>query len=200
MKFSNQLLPAFTLALLTSCAAAAQTQASEPYGLEPGQAPSMQFAVQYQATHANAPPGSCGCFWLQGGGGQFTFTFHPRLGATIDITHSSASALNGTDENLRLTNFTAGPRYSLWRTGHWTPYGQALVGISHVSSNYVLYGSGRNYFAGQLGLGLNYHLKPHFSLIPVEVDYIYSQAPNNVNSRQNNIRLGAGLVYRLGVH
>ena len=200
MKFPNLLLPATTLALFSSCAAAAQAPPDAPYGLQPGQAPTMQFGLQYQATHANAPPTGCGCFWLQGGGGQFAFTFHPRWSAAVDVTHSSASAINGTDEKLSLTNFTAGPRYSWWKTGRWSPYGQALVGLSHVSSNYVLYGSGKNYFAGQLGLGLNYHFLPHYSLVPLELDYVYSQAPNNVNSRQNNVRVSAGVVYRIGAH
>ena len=200
MKFLNLLIAAIGLALLSSCAAAAQAPPGSPYGLEPGQAPVMQFGVQYQATHANAPPASCGCFWLQGGGGQFAYTFRPRWSVAIDVSHSSVFGINGTDEKLGLTNFTIGPRYSWWRTGRWTPYGQALVGLSQVSSNYVLYGSGKNYFAGQFGIGLNYHLLPHYSLIPLDVDYVYSQAPNNVNSRQNNVRVGAGVVYRIGPH
>ncbi len=33
---------------------------------------------------------------------------------------------------------------------------------------------------------------------PLTVAAVYSQAPNNVNSRQNNLRVGAGVVYRLG--
>lgn len=195
-----RLVLTITFALLGSGAALAQASADAPYGLDVGQAPSIQVGAQYQATHANAPPSGCGCFWLQGGGAQLMYSVRPRWSAAIDLNYSKASNINATTENLSLFNYTFGPRYTLWGQNRWSPYGQALVGISKVSSNYAIYGSGKNSLAAQAGLGVNYFFTPHYSIIPFQVDWVHSQAVNNVNSRQNNYRLGFGFVYRIGPH
>jgi len=177
----------------------AQVNAKDPYGVEQGQTPVLQLGLQYDATHANAPPsGGCGCFWMQGGGMQLDFTIHRNWSAAADLYGAGASQINGTDERLSLFNYVFGPRYSLWNHTRYTPYAQALFGASEVFSNFNVYGKGETSFAAQVGGGLQYHVNHFLSIVPVEANWVHSQALNGVNTRQNNIRVGAGITFRVG--
>lgn len=199
MNFPTQLR---RLCLLVSLAASpflkAQALPDQRYGLEAGQTPAMEIGFQYQATHANAPPTDCGCFWMQGGGLQLNFAVHPRWSIAVDLDGANAARINGTDERLSLFNYVAGPRYSYRTHSRFTPYAQALAGGSEVFSNYVVYGSGRNVFAAETGGGLEYRMNRRLAIIPIEADWVFSRALNGVNTRQNNTRLGAGIAVRMG--
>ncbi len=196
---SLKLMAALLLCTATA-APRAQSVASAPFGLEMGQAPPLQIAVQAQGTKANAPPGQCGCFWMEGGGVQIHRAFRPELGAVIDLSYARNGAVNGTDEQLSVLNYLIGARYTYRTPSRYTPYGQILVGASHVGSNYFVYQSNNTYLAYQAGAGLELFVKPHFAAVPLEVDWVHSQAVNGVNKRQNNLRVGIGIVYRFGPH
>ncbi len=186
------------LLLLLLLAVARHALAQRPYGLEIGQAAPLQVSGQVQFTHANAPPGQCGCFWMEGGGGEVTRNFTPTWGATIDVSYASNSKINNTDEQLSLFNYLLGPRYSYRTTTRYTPFGEALVGASRVASNYYAYKSGNTYLAAQAGLGLEIWLTKRVSAVPLQADWVFSRAVNGVNTRQNNLRAGIGVVYRFG--
>lgn len=188
------------VALLLSFAARAHGQAtgSAPFGLENGQAPPLQVGFQYQATHANAPPGQCGCFWMQGGGLQIVRSFWPNVSVVVDVYYGENGAINNTDEQISIFNYVGGPRYNYRTSTRYTPYGQVLAGASHVSSNYYAYKSGDTSLAVQAGLGVEMNLKRHISIVPIEADWVYSRALNGVNSHQNNLRAGFGVIYRFG--
>jgi outer membrane immunogenic protein len=186
-------------AILLSAASLAHAQASgsAPFGLENGQAPPLQVGLQFQATHANAPPGQCGCFWMEGGGLQVVRSFWPNLSVVGDIYYGANGAINNTDEQISIFNYVFGPRYNYRTSTRYTPYGQVLGGASHVSSNYYAYKSGETALALQAGLGVETNLKRHYS-VPVEADWVYSRALNGVNTHQNNLRIGFGIIYRFG--
>jgi outer membrane immunogenic protein len=199
IRFSKLFSTTMMSVALVSTMAHAQERTNEPYGVEQGQTPVLQLSLQYDATHANAPPsGGCGCFWMQGGGMQLDFTIHRNWSAAADLYGAGASQINGTDERLSLFNYVFGPRYSLWNHTRYTPYAQALFGGSEVFSNFTAYGKGRTFFAAQVGGGLQYHLNRFLSVVPVEANWVHSQAVNGVNDRQNNLRLGAGITFRIG--
>jgi outer membrane immunogenic protein len=198
--FSKLFSVTMTAAVLAffSAIAYAQTKADNLYGVEQGQIPVLQLGLQYDATRANAPPSGCGCFWMQGGGLQLDFTIHRNWSAVADLYGAGASKINSTDERLSIFNYVFGPRYSLWNHTKYTPYVQALAGGSEVFSNYNAYGQGRNFIAVQVGGGLQYHLNHFLSVVPVEANWVRSQAVNGVNDYQNNIRVGAGMTFRVG--
>ena len=184
--------------LLGACMAPRQAMAQSPFGLEIGQTAPLQVSGQFQLTHANAPPGQCGCFWMEGGGAQVNRSFTPTWGAAIDVYYGRNGQINNTDEQISIFNYLLGPRYT-YRTLHrYTPYGQALVGASRVSSNYYAYKSGNTYLAAQAGIGVEWWVNRHLSAVPFEGDWVFSRAVNGVNTRQNNLRVGVGVVYRLG--
>jgi hypothetical protein len=71
-----------------------------------------------------------------------------------------------------------------------------LVGGSNVSSNNAVYGGRTNAFGSTVGSGFSVRLSDHFAVVPLEAGWMFSQAPNNDNDRQNNLRLSFGLVFR----
>lgn len=183
------------LGLLAVRPAAAQST----FGLEVGQTAPLQVGAQIQFTRANAPPGQCGCFWMEGGGAEIVRSFTPTWGAAIDVYYGQNGQINSTDEQISIFNYLAGPRYTYRTYTRYTPYVQALAGASRVSSNYYAYKSGNTYLAAQGGLGVEVWLTQHLS-VPLEGDWVFSRAVNGINTRQNNLRAGVGIIYRMGPH
>lgn len=189
------------LALFLLCGLArgrGQAVGQAEYGLGEGQAAILQVGGQFQFTRANAPPGQCGCFWMQGGGLQAGLAIRPKWSAMADVYFAHNGQINSADETLSVFNYVFGPRYWYRNASRYTPYAQALVGLSHVTSNYSVYTSNNTYLAAQGGAGLEMNIKPRISLVPIEANWVYSQAKNGINGRQNNLRVGVGVVYRLG--
>lgn len=186
------------LVLFAPTLARAQATGSAPFGLGIGQAPALQVSAQFQFTHANAPPGQCGCFWMDGAGFQANLSILPAWSVMTDIYYAHNGAVDGSDEQLSVFNFLFGPRYSYRTTTRFTPYAQALVGESHVTSNYSEYTSNNTFLAAEGGAGIEMILTPRIAAVPVEADWVFSRAANGVNSRQNNLRIGVGVVYRFG--
>lgn len=198
MKRKLQLKLSALLLLLGAHIAHGQAVGSASFGLERGQTPPLQVSGQFQFTRANAPPGQCGCFWMTGGGGEITRNFTPTWSAVIDVYYGHNGQVNNTDEALTVLNYVIGPRYSYRTDSRYTPYAVALAGASHVGSNYYVYTSNNTFLAAQAGLGVEMYLTPRISAVPFEADWVFSRAVNGVNTRQNNLRVGVGVVYRLG--
>jgi hypothetical protein len=53
-------------------------------------------------------------------------------------------------------------------------------------------------FASVVGGGLDYRLGGRWSVRLIDADYLLTRSSNRVNDHQNNLRLGAGIVLRLG--
>ena len=51
-------------------------------------------------------------------------------------------------------------------------------------------------FALQLSGGIDYRLSRHFAVRAIDLGYLHSALPNGNNNVQNNLRLGAGAVFR----
>jgi outer membrane immunogenic protein len=158
--------------------------------------PQIEIPVSFDAVWANAPAGQCGCFWMLGGGAGAVLNFTPHWSAVIDLLHAQASNLNGTNERLAIFNYQVGPRFSMRGHDRWVPYGQVLIGGSDVFSNYSIYGEGRNTFSTTVGGGVTARLSEHIGLTVGEADWMFSRADNNVNTRQNNLRLTSGIIFR----
>lgn len=54
-----------------------------------------------------------------------------------------------------------------------------------------------NSFAVKAGGGLNVALSRRLALRAIEADYLSTRFPNTTNNEQNNLALGAGIVFRL---
>ena len=168
-------------------------------------APRPELALGYSHLHSNLPPGGCGCFSLNGGSASFAWplgsgTF--ALAGDIDVVH--ASGVSSQSDSLTLSTYTAGGRY-LPRIGHSAlhPFGQVLIGVAH-SSGTLVQGSNPGSsnagaaFATNMGGGLDLRVGSQVSIRLVEADYLLTTIDNGSNNHQNNIRIGAGIVFRLG--
>ena len=158
--------------------------------------PKVEVSLGYSYLHANAPPGTCECFSLNGGYGAFVANFPHGLSLVADVSAATASNISGTKESLTVVNYLYGPRYS-WRmrSDRLTPYGQFLVGGSSQSSNVAAVPS-VSAFAFSTGGGVNLRLSQHLGWNLAEADWLHSELPNAVNNRQNDLKINSGITFR----
>lgn len=165
-------------------------------------APAAAVGVDYNYVRANAPPDGCGCFSMHGGNAWFAYSFTRSFAVVAEVGSQRASDLNGSGEDLTLTSYLFGPRFSWHRSGHFAPFGQVLLGGAHASGSFATDGSGfagsSNAFALIAGGGLDIGIARHFAIRAFEADYYRTQFANGFNDRQNNLRLGAGVIFRFG--
>jgi len=151
---------------------------------------------------ANAPAGGCGCFGLNGGSGWVAFNFKRSLGIVGEIASQHASNISSTGADLTLTSFLAGPRYAWTRAGRFAPFAQLLLGGAHASGSLAPGNSGlpgsANAFAMTAGGGLDIGLTRRIAVRAFEADYYLTRFDNGVNDHQNNLRIAAGVIFRMG--
>jgi outer membrane immunogenic protein len=104
-------------------------------------------------------------------------------------------------QSLVLTSYTVGPRYALAKHHHFQPFGQLLVGGVHAGGSFAAGAGGfrgsANSVAVLAGGGLDLVLNRHFSLRTFQADYYLTHFSNGVNNHQNNLRISAGVFFRL---
>ena len=158
-----------------------------------------EVGANYNFFHANAPPGHCGCFSMNGGSGTFIYNFTPAWSGVAEFMIGHASNVNNSGQNITIFNYLFGPRYSVRHFNRVVLYGQAMLGGAKEDVN-IQFNINRNAFGFLAGGGATTTLKPRLGWTIIEADWIHTRIPNAVNDRQNNIRLVTGLTYRFGVH
>jgi len=185
--------------ILLVCAAAtvstglwAQTRLAEPR---------FDLGVTYSPEHTQLAPGSCNCFWLQGGSLESAVSLWRGFGIAGSFAGERISGYaNGLDFN-RLT-YTAGLGYRHNAGGRIQIFGHALGGRAHAfqgafpSSTGLL--STANSLALQTGGGLDFPLSNRFAVRLLEAEYVRTQLPNGYANTQNDLRLSVGLTLRFG--
>jgi hypothetical protein len=53
-------------------------------------------------------------------------------------------------------------------------------------------------FAMTAGGGIDFKVSTHVSLRPIQVEYLMTRLPNGLNNREDNLRIGAGIILHLG--
>ena len=74
--------------------------------------PRYELGLNYNYFHANAPPGQCGCFSLNGGSGTIVVNLTPAWSGVADVAYAHANNVNNTSQNITIINYLFGPRYS----------------------------------------------------------------------------------------
>jgi len=158
------------------------------------------LAVVYNPLIANVVSGNS--FWMQGGSVQVHAQFWHGLGVVADVSGlHTASAGGSSGVGLDMVTATFGPRYT-WSPAHrrYAVFGQALVGEANGMNSVFPNPGGANESANSLALyvggGVNLRLKDHLALRALEADWLRTQMPNATTNVQNNLRVGAGLIYR----
>ena len=168
-----------------------------PSGMGGNDIPRVEVGANYNYFHANAPPGQCGCFGLNGGSGSVLVNLTPVWSGVADIAVALANNVDNTQQNITIINYLFGPRYTRRTSSRFVPYGQILFGGAkeNVNFDFVI---NRNSFGLLGGGGVTTKLGRRFRLTIGEVDYVYTRIPNAKNDTQNNIRLITGITYGFG--
>ncbi|GAC1355910.1 MAG: hypothetical protein NVSMB3_01630 [Acidobacteriaceae bacterium] len=186
------------LAALSCGLWAIAAQAQVPYT----ETHSRDAAISYQWVRSNAPPGGCGCFSLNGIGISASRAILPSVAAVAEFSGEYAGSGPYSGNTLTLVSYMAGGRYwfpQSWQHGPHAlqPFAQVMLGAAHAGGG--LAGAGDAAYAlaarggGGVDLPLSYRLAARG-----QVDYYLTKFPNTANDHQNNLLIGAGLVYRWG--
>lgn len=157
----------------------------------------FEAGANYNFFRANAPPGQCGCFNMNGGSGTFLVNLTPRWSALADIAVAQASHVNNTSQNIMIINYLFGPRYTYRNNTRWTPYAEVMLGGAKENVNFR-FDINRQSFGVMGGGGVSTKIKPRWGINIIEVDYVYTRIPNATNNTQNNLRIATGVVYHFG--
>jgi hypothetical protein len=157
----------------------------------------LEVAVTYDATLSNMVGGSS--FWMQGGHVETEGSFYRGLGVVADVGGTHAANINSAGAGLDLVTATFGPRYT-WSHHRSGLFGQVLVGeawgMNSTFPNPAGATTSANSLALEAGGGVNLALSPHFALRAFQANWFRTQLPNGASNLQNNLRLGAGFVFR----
>jgi outer membrane immunogenic protein len=157
----------------------------------------FELGANYNYFHANAPPGQCGCFSLNGGSGTFVYNIRPAWAAVADLTVGHATNVDNSLQNITIFNYLFGPRYTRRTSSRFIPYGEVLLGGAKEDVNFQ-FTINRNAFGVLAGGGVTTRLNRRFGVTIVEGDWIYTRIPNAVNNRQNDLRIVTGVIYHFG--
>jgi hypothetical protein len=137
-----------------------------------------------------------------GGTGSITYNASRWLGLTGEFGNygfSRSVPPNLTPEGGFQT-YLFGPRLNYRHFDYFVPFAEFLVGGMHADGNVT--GSGtQDSFAMAAGGGVDVVLHKNFAWRFVQIDYLMTNASGpflGANARQNNLRLGTGLVLRWG--
>lgn len=133
----------------------------------------------------------------EGGGGQLKYNAKNWLGVVGDLSGFYAtSSGNGAFAGAFLA-YLLGPRVN-FRHGKFTPFVQALFGGVRTTDGIAQSTGTENNFAMTTGGGIDFKLSRRVSLRPIQTEYFMTKIPDGLKNRQDNLRIGAGIVLRLG--
>jgi hypothetical protein len=131
-----------------------------------------------------------------GGGGQLEYNANNWVGVVGDLGgYAATSTVNGALVGGAFT-YLFGPRVN-FRHGKVTPFAQTLFG-GILTTDGIGHSGYENNFAMTAGGGIDFKVSKHVSVRPVQAEYFMTKLPDGLNNRQDNLRVGAGIVLRLG--
>lgn len=156
----------------------------------------VDLQLNYDWVHANVVHSDN--FSLNGGNVAVAFNLNRHWSLVGDFLGATAGNVLNSGQDLTLYNYHFGARYSIRNHTRFTPYLQGLAGGSIISSNWPVYAGTPTYFGTTAGGGIMMNWRPHIGFTLGEVDWLYSQGVNGADDSQNDLRVGAGVVFHLG--
>jgi outer membrane immunogenic protein len=135
-------------------------------------------------------------FNANGGGGQLEYNANRWLGLVGDMAGYGATATTNGASVGGVFTYLVGPRVNL-RREKFTPFAQVLFGGIWTTAG-IGDSASENNFAMTAGGGIDFKVSSYVSIRPVQAEYFLTKIPDGLNNRQNNLRIGAGIVVRLG--
>jgi outer membrane immunogenic protein len=156
----------------------------------------------FSEMYANAPVGGCGCFWMAGGVGGLSAPVWRNFSAVVEAGGHTTDHIPGFNTGLSLFYGMGGIRMRVPNHTRFQPFGQALFGGVHGFDGYFPAPVGKlptsydTSYAATVGGGLDIAVSKHIWIRAVQADYFYSELRNIQGDRQNQLRIGAGIVFR----
>jgi outer membrane immunogenic protein len=191
----KQLPNVIFLALIIAFPWALHAQAISMNGVY-GDVPRLELGANYNYFHANAPPGQCGCFMMNGGSATVVYNVTNKWAAIADLTLGHASNVDNSGQSITIFDYLFGGRYTRRTSGRYMFYAQGLMGGAKEDVNFD-FTINRQALSFLAGGGATTRLSPKFGLTLGEVDWIYSRIPNANNDRQNDLRVSVGVTYNI---
>lgn len=190
------------LAILVFFGGAAALQAQLPSSPAVSDFYHADAAITYHWVHSNTQPADCGCFNLNGGAVSAAWLLRGRWAAVAEVSSGVAHNGPGTGNSLTLVSYLGGARYELPALGAqsahpFLPFAQLLVGAAHAGGGIAGAGDGTYAFESRIGGGFDLPVGHRVALRLVQIDYDATTFNNGVNNHQNNILLGAGVIFHL---
>jgi outer membrane immunogenic protein len=174
--------------------------------------PRAEVSLTYSPTEANAGPGQCGCFFMNGASAEGNFRTYRGYTTVVDVTAAHTGQINNTGQPFSLLMVTAGTRLN-FRFGHQRedgfdtyhrikPFAQGLVGFAHGFDSAFPSKTGfiqptANSIALLVGIGLDVKYRKHLSFRAIQADYGYTRLPNLAGNDQNLLRISSGITIHL---
>ena len=161
-------------------------------------APKVDIFAGYSYLQANPGVTGVDSFHLHGGSASVSYNYNNWLGAVADFGGYSNGNVLGTGASGTLSTYLFGPRVSYRHFHRITPFGQVLLGVAHAGSSAFGTSNSQDAFAMAVGGGVDYKLFDHFSIRPVQADYLLTRFGVGTagTQSQNNVRISTGFVFR----
>ncbi len=133
---------------------------------------------------------------MNGGNGELALRNSRNTSYVINFGRTSQDNVNNIHQNLILYTLLEGARYTVRRDRAFSPFGEAMVGVSHTASNYEYYKS-TNAAALLFGGGVDINVGRRISVRPVEAGWLFTAHKNGQNNFQNQLRMSASIVFHI---
>jgi opacity protein-like surface antigen len=175
------------LLALTAIGTAARAQETSKFDVFAG----------YSYVRANPSTSGVDGFNLHGGSASIAYNATDWLAAVADFGGYHSSDILGTGVDGTLSTYLFGPRVSYRRHARVTPFGQVLFGVAHIGDSGLGFSASNNSFAMSVGGGVDLKLSKHFSVRPVQLDYLLTRFDElgTGGQTQNNLRVSTGIVF-----
>jgi outer membrane immunogenic protein len=183
-----------TLLLSLTTAAVAQQKPSN----------TIDGSITFSELRANAPVGGCGCFWMAGGMGEISYPVWGNFSAVAEVAGHTTGHIPDFNTGLSLLSGMGGVRLRVPNHTRFQPFAQALFGGVHGFDSYFPAPVGKlptsydTSFALAVGGGLDVTISKHVWIRALKADYNYSALRNLQGDNQNQLRIGAGILFRAG--
>ena len=142
--------------------------------------------------------GSFGSFGLNGGNASIAYKATPWLSAVAEFGGYTNNDLFNAGHASNEYTYLFGPRVYLRHVYRIHPFAETLFGVAHGNANLFQTTNTHNAFSTALGGGFDFRINHHFSLRPLELDYLLSRFPETATGgrdTQNNLRVSTGIVF-----
>jgi outer membrane immunogenic protein len=174
--------------------------------------PRAEVSLAYSPTAANAPPGNCNCFFMNGLSAEGNFRTYRAYTTVVDVTAAHTGQIQNTGQPFSMLMFTGGMRLNFRfgeqrqdgfdRVYRYKPFVQGLAGLAHGFDSAFPDKAGfiqptANSFAFLVGAGLDIKYRRHLSFRAIQADYGYTRLPNLAGNDQNLLRISTGITIHL---